>query len=64
MDTKSMAMTPEEIALDSKIHINTIYFYLKNGVIPHVKLQRRYLVSRLEYEKWLSGQSTQPPAIS
>ena len=62
MENQSMAMTPEQIATETSLHINTIYTYIKSGKIPHIKLARRYLVSRTEFEKWLSGQSTPPAA--
>lgn len=54
----TMALTPEQIAADTSLHINTIYQLIKDGKLPHIKLGRRYLISRAEYEKWLSGQST------
>ena len=60
----SMALTPEQIATDTSLHINTIYQLIKDGKLPHIKLGRRYLISRAEYEKWLSGQSTKPPVVS
>jgi excisionase family DNA binding protein len=62
MEQKSMAMTPASISADTGLHINTIYRLLKENKIPHVKLSRAYLISRAEYAKWLSGQSTRPPA--
>ena len=60
----TMALTPEQIAADTSLHINTIYQLIKDGKLPHIKLGRRYLISRAEYEKWLSGQPTQPPAVN
>jgi len=61
-NNSTMALTPEWIAADTSLHINTIYQLIKDGKLPHIKLGRRYLISRIEYEKWLAGQSTQPPA--
>jgi excisionase family DNA binding protein len=52
----SMALTPEQIAAETSLHVNTVYALLKKNEIPHVKLCRRYLVSRVEFEKWLAGQ--------
>ena len=57
----TMALTPEQIAADTSLHVNTIYQLIKDGKLPHIKLGRRYLISRVEYEKWLAGQPTQPP---
>ena len=59
MINQSMAMTPEQIAAETSLHINTVYSYIKSGRIPHVKLSRRYLVSRVEFEKFLSGNQPQ-----
>ena len=57
-----LALTPEEIAATTGLHINTVYQYIKTGVIPSVKLTRRYLVSRIEFEKWLAGNGNPPGA--
>jgi len=62
MEQKTMAMTPASISADTGLHINTIYRLLKENKIPHVKLSRAYLISRKEYENWLSGQSNGTPA--
>jgi len=47
-----MALTPEQIAAETSLHINTVYTYIKSGKIPSVKLSRRYLVSRAEFENF------------
>jgi excisionase family DNA binding protein len=60
----TMALTPEWISKDTHLHINTIYQLIKDGKLPHIKLGRRYLISRVEYEKWLSGQFNQPSGTS
>ena len=57
----TMALTPEMVAAESHKHVNTIYGLLKENKLPHVKLGRSYLISRIEFEKWLAGQSNQPP---
>jgi len=59
MSNLTMALTPEQIAAETSLHINTVYTYIKSGKIPSVKLSRRYLVSRAEFEKFLAGQSSQ-----
>jgi excisionase family DNA binding protein len=56
-----MALTPEQIAAETSLHVNTVYQLLKKGKLPHVKLSRRYLISRVEFEKWLAG-NNRPPA--
>jgi excisionase family DNA binding protein len=62
MENITMALTPEQIAAETSLHVNTIYRLMKEGKLQHIKLARRYLISRVEFEKWLAGQSTQPPA--
>ena len=56
----TMAMTPEQVAADTGLHINTIYRLIKEDKLPHIKLTRRYLISRIEYEKWLAGEFNKP----
>jgi len=57
----TMALTPEQFAEETSLHINTIYKLLKKeGGLPHIKLARRYLISRIEAESWLRG--NRPPA--
>jgi len=51
----TMALTPEQCAAETSLHVNTIYRLIKEGSLPHIKLARRYLISRVEFEKWLSG---------
>ena len=58
----TMALTPEMVAVETHLHVNTVYRLLKTNQIPHVKLSRVYLISRVEFEKWLAGQSNGPPA--
>ena len=60
----TMAMSVEQVSRETGLHPNTVYRLIKTGQMPHIKLARRYLISRVEFEKWLSGQSTQPPAVS
>jgi len=61
-DNLTMGMTPEMVAAQAHKHINTIYRLLKENKLPHVKLSRSYLISRVEFEKWLAGQSNQAPS--
>lgn len=56
----TMALTPEQVAEQTHLHINTVYTLIKNGRLPHVKLSRRYLVSAKELEKWLAGGNNTP----
>ena len=56
----TMAMTPEQVDADAGLHINTIYKLIRENKLPHIKLTRRYLISRTEYEKWLAGEFNKP----
>ena len=59
----TMALTPEMVAEESHKAPATIYRLIKQNKLPHVKLGRSYLISRVEFEKWLSGQyNNTPPA--
>ena len=42
-----------EIAVDLGVSVNTVYEYLRQGTIPHVKLGKLYIVPRTAYDKWL-----------
>jgi len=45
----------EDIAQVTGLHINTVRALLRNGTIHSIKLERKYLVSVSNLEKWLSG---------
>lgn len=62
MENLTMALTPEEVAAQTSLHVNTVYRLMKEGKLPHIKLARRYLISRVEFEKWLAGQSNNSSA--
>jgi excisionase family DNA binding protein len=49
------AYSAEAIAQVTGLHINTVRALLRNGTIPSIKLERKYLVSVSNLEKWLSG---------
>jgi excisionase family DNA binding protein len=56
----TMGMTPEMVSKEAHLHINTVYALLKANKIPHVKLARRYIISRSEFSKWLAGYPPPP----
>jgi excisionase family DNA binding protein len=58
----TMSLTPEMVAAETHLHVNTVYRLLKTNKLPHIKLSRVYLISRVEFEKWLAGHSNGPPA--
>lgn len=57
MDGKKRVLFPEDIAREAGVGLNLVYQLLRTGEIPHVKAGDRYLVSRENFEKWLSGES-------
>jgi len=57
MDSNKRVFYPEDIAKETGLGLNLIYRLLRAGEISHVKAGDRYLVSRANFEKWLSGES-------
>jgi len=57
MDINKKVFYPEDIAKETGLGVNLIYRLLRTGEICHVKAGDRYLVSRANFEKWLSGKS-------
>lgn len=58
MDNKSeqgKVLTPEDVARELSVSRNLIYRQLRAGVIPHLKLGDKYLISRSSLEKLLNG---------
>lgn len=62
MVNETMGMTPEMISKETHLHINTVYALLKANKIPHIKLTRRYIISRSEFSRWLAGTLPAPTA--
>ncbi len=59
---EKMALSPEETAQVLGLHVNSVRALIHNGKLPAIKLGRKFLISRQELQKWLAGQSNQPPA--
>lgn len=53
---KKRVLTPEMVAQELNVSRNLIYRQLRTGVIPHLKLGDKYLISRATLEKLLSGE--------
>jgi excisionase family DNA binding protein len=58
---------PEELADDLGIGRTNIYYHLRTGRIPHIRLGDRYLIPRAAIQEWLrtAGRSfptLRPPA--
>jgi excisionase family DNA binding protein len=48
-------MTPREIAFESGLGLMTIYDAIHRGKLPHERIGRRHIVSRVNYQNWLAG---------
>jgi excisionase family DNA binding protein len=48
-------MTPREIAFESGLGLLTVYDAIRRGRLPHEKIGRRQIVSRVNYQTWLAG---------
>jgi excisionase family DNA binding protein len=55
METEKRILYPEDICKETGLGHNMVYKLLKTGQIISVKAGDRYLVSRANFEKWLSG---------
>jgi excisionase family DNA binding protein len=55
---EKLAYSPEETAQATGLHVNTIYTLLRSGKMPAIRLKRKFLISKVELEKWLAGNQT------
>ena len=53
-DTKTV-MTVAEIAVVLRVSRGTAYDYVARGLIPHLRLGGRILISRSVFEAWLAS---------
>ena len=56
MDNNKKVLTPEDVAREAGVCRRTIYSLLKSGKIQHVRAGEKYLISRANFERWLSGE--------
>jgi excisionase family DNA binding protein len=56
MDNNKNILSASDIAKELNVGINFVYRYLKAGTIPHVKIGDRYFISRVAFEKFISGE--------
>jgi excisionase family DNA binding protein len=56
MDNNKKVLTPEDVAREAGVCRRTVYSLLKRGKIQHVRAGEKYLISRANFEKWLSGE--------
>ena len=57
MDSNKKVFYLEDIAQETGLGLHLVYRLLRTGEISHVKAGDRYLISRENFEKWLSGNS-------
>ena len=48
-------LTCREVAAESGLGLQTVYDAIHRGELPHIKIGRRQIVSRPNYEAWLAG---------
>jgi excisionase family DNA binding protein len=48
-------LTCREIAFESGLGLQTVYKAIRRGELPHIKIGKRQIVSRSNYQIWLAG---------
>jgi len=54
VDEKKLAMTMDEVATELQISRPTAYDLARSEGFPALKVGRRVIVPRIEFERWLS----------
>lgn len=49
-------LTPAEVSENLGLSLRLVYRQMKAGVIPSVKVGDRFLIPKVQYERWLSGE--------
>ena len=47
--------TVREVACRLRVSSSTAYKAVRDGTIPSIRLQGRYIVPRVQFERWLEG---------
>jgi excisionase family DNA binding protein len=50
-------LTVREVAQRLDIGLSSAYAIVKDGTVPSMKIGRKYLVPRIQFERWLQGES-------
>jgi len=60
MDSEKKILFPADIAAETGLGMNIVYKLLKSNQIKNTKAGDRFIVSRRNFELWLSGEQSQP----
>jgi excisionase family DNA binding protein len=55
MEGNKNILTPDAAAREAGVCRKTIYNLLRSGQLKHVRAGDKYLISRANFEQWLSG---------
>jgi excisionase family DNA binding protein len=58
VDTRSLTYSVDEVAALLGVARGTAYEQVQNGVIPAVRLGRRWLIPRARFHTWLNGKAS------
>lgn len=62
MDSEKRILTVDDVAAEAGICRKTVYQLLKSGALKHTRAGDKYLISRANFEKWLSGECNREKA--
>jgi excisionase family DNA binding protein len=54
-NSENAVMTVPEVALALRLSRGSVYEYCQRGLIPHIRLGGRIIISRPRFEAWLAG---------
>ena len=68
MKKSDIRVRPETYAEDNSVHVNTVYGWMRDGVIPHLKINRLILIDVEEADEALQrfkreSRSAKPVAV-
>jgi excisionase family DNA binding protein len=55
LGVRAQTYAPEELAVMLNVSRQTVYKGLNNGVIPSIRLGRRFVIPKAAIEKWLES---------
>ena len=48
-------LTAREVSYESGLGLQSVYEAMRRGKLAHIRIGRRRIVSRINYERWLAG---------